>query len=119
MTPEKFLKELKAHNKEQFDIVSEVRKLILKNNAHAQEEIKYGGLLYSDSRSDKESYTGLFVYKSHVSIEFADGHSFLDPKKLLQGNGKYRRHLKCKKLDDVDKKEVMHFLQQAENSTIS
>ena len=118
ITPQQFLDELKAHNAEQFKIVTTLRKLVLKNKT-ATEKIKYGGLLYSDQSSDKESYTGLFVYKTHVTMEFSDGFKFTDPKDLLSGGGKFRRHLKFTTRDDIDEKEIMQFLKQAVKFTKS
>ena len=36
-----------------------------------------------------------------------------DPKKLLEGTGKFRRHLKIKSFEDVSDKEVAFFVKQA------
>lgn len=110
MTPEKLLTELKAYDKEKYKIVTTIRDYILKSNKSASEEVKYGGLLYSD----KKPYTGLFVSKNHVYMEFTDGFAFSDPNKLLQGTGKYRRHLKIKSTEDINEKEIARFLKQAE-----
>lgn len=109
MSPEKFLKELKVHNIEQYKIVSTIRKLILATDKNVSEEIKYGGLLYSNQKP----YTGLFVSKKHVSMEFSEGASFTDPKKLLEGTGKYRRHLKFHALDEINETHIKSFLKQA------
>lgn len=117
-TPQQFLNELKVHNAEQFKIVTTLRTLVLKNKT-ATEKIKYGGLLYSDQSSSKESYTGLFVYKNHITMEFSDGFKLTDTKDLLGGGGKFRRHLKFTAREDIDEKEVEQFLQQAVKITKS
>lgn len=108
MNPDKFLAELKTHDNEKYKIVSMLRQLILKNKT-ATEEVKYGGLFYSDGKP----YAGLFVSKNHVSMEFSDGATFKDPNKHLLGTGKYRRHLKFSSVTDVDLEDVNKFLKQA------
>lgn len=108
VTPEKFLTELKAHSKEKYAIVTTLRDLVLENKS-ASEEIKYGGLLYSIDKP----YTGIFVYTNHVTLEFSEGAKLTDPKKILQGSGKYRRNLKFEKADEIKKGVVREFLQQA------
>jgi hypothetical protein len=108
LTPEKFLTELKAHNTEFYHIVTTIRDLILKD-PNTTEEIKYGGLLYSR----KQPYTGLFVYKNHVTQEFSNGNELNDPAGHLTGSGKYRRHLTLKTVDDVDETYINDLLKQA------
>ena len=36
-----------------------------------------------------------------------------DPNKLLEGKGKYRRHLKIKCKEDIEHKDVAFFVKQA------
>lgn len=113
MTPQTFLAELKAHDREKYTIVATLRDLILNTNKAATEEIKYGGLLYSDPKP----YTGLFVSKNHVSMEFSEGAKLTDPRKILTGSGKYRRHLKFKTLDDINQTAITQLLKQAVKNT--
>lgn len=108
MTPTKFLNELKSHDKEKYIIVKQLRSVILET-CKADEEIKYGGLLYSKNKP----FTGLFVSKAHVSMEFSEGAQFDDNKKLLQGIGKHRRHLKFTSASEINKTVVKNFLIQA------
>ena len=108
MTPKKLLAELKAFDKEKSAIVTTLRDLIL-THKNTSEEVKYGGLLYSL----KKPYTGIFVYKNHVTLEFTDGAKFDDPNQLLQGSGKHRRHLQFKSSSDIKKSVVQGFLKQA------
>ena len=108
VTPEKFLKELKAHDKEKFAIATTLRALI-QEHKDTNEEIKYGGLLYSQDKP----YTGIFVYTNHVTLEFSEGAKLKDPEKLLTGSGKHRRHLKFVKAAEIKKGVVREFLQQA------
>jgi len=45
-------------------------------------------------------------------LEFSNGYLFDDPKSLLEGKGKYRRHLKLRSLDDIETKKVDYFMKQ-------
>ncbi|MCA9362429.1 DUF1801 domain-containing protein, partial [Candidatus Kaiserbacteria bacterium] len=78
-------------------------------NKPTSEEIKYGGLLYSQDKP----YTGIFVYTNHVTLEFSEGAKLRDPNKLLRGSGKHRRNLKFMKTDEIQKGVVRDFLTQA------
>jgi len=55
---------------------------------------KYGGTLFTLAPQEKEGqFCGIFVHKKHVHISFSKGAQLKDPKGLLLGSGKYRRHL--------------------------
>jgi len=56
-----------------------------------------------------------YVYsdKDHVQFGFIRGASLKDPKKLLQGKGQYVRHVKVRKVGDIDPKTFGAFLRQA------
>jgi hypothetical protein len=69
----------------------------------------YGGIMFAVN----EDVGGIFTSKKHVSFEFSKGVNFKDPKKILEGTGKFRRHLKLITLDDVNIKNVEYFIQQA------
>jgi hypothetical protein len=79
------------------------------------ESIKYGGLTYS---IDKELISGIFSYKQHVSIEFGRGCDFPDPQGVLEGGGKYRRHIKISALQEIKDKCVAFYIQEAINTDI-
>ncbi len=104
---EKFLEDTKEISQEQYEIVITLREIINAINPSAAEEIKYGGLVFN---VDKTLKTGIFTYKNHVSLEFSFGAGFEDEDNHLEGKGKMRRHLKIKKLDDIDNKRVKNFV---------
>ncbi len=54
-----------------------------------------------------------FVYKTHVSLEFGDGYRFSDPESVLEGKGKYRRHIKMTSPADIESKFVRAMIEQA------
>ena len=70
----------------------------------------YGGIIFS---YNTKMISGIFVYKKHISLEFSLGFLMKDPDGLLEGKGKYRRHLKLYSLDDVTKKKIAYYVEQA------
>ena len=87
-----------------------LRKIIKRISPDAQEEIKYGGLVFN---ADAELICGIFIRKKHISLEFGLGNEFSDPKRVLEGNGKYRRHLKIRSNKDIKRLDVQFFVAQA------
>lgn len=75
---------------------------------------KYGGTLYTLHPDEKEAqFCGIFPYKAHVQLSFARGTDLDDPHNLLQGGGKFRRHLNYSHVDEVDPKPLKRFLKAA------
>jgi len=105
-----FLCDLQTVSAPQHDIVITVRGLFLKANSTLLEEIKYGGLTF---RLASGLVGGIYAYQHHISIEFSEGATFKDPDCLLQGNGKYRRHLKIMTATDINNKQALYYIQQA------
>lgn len=80
----------------------------------ASKVAKDGGTLYTLKPEEKEGqFCGVFPYMAHVQLSFAQGASLDDPDGLLEGGGKFRRHLTYKSLDDVDAKIVKRFTKAA------
>lgn len=104
-----FLNDFTETFPDSYELVQTVRKIIIEIFPEAKEEIKYGGVVFI---ADEFLFTGIFVRKSHISLEFVNGVDLDDPQNLLEGTGKLRRHLKLKSLDDIEKKDIMRFLKQ-------
>lgn len=104
-----WLEELEAFDDEKFAIVVDARKIVLATYSKVSERIIYGGIMFTLG----DDIGGLFVSKNHVSFEFSQGYQFKDPKKVLEGAGKFRRHLKLKSRSDVKDKTVEFFVKQA------
>ena len=102
-----FLRDTQAVSAQTFDIIMAIRKLFLDADAELEEDIKYGGVIFNQSGT---LIGGIFTYKNYLSIEFSEGATFDDPDKLLEGKGKFRRHLKINSLDDIIGKKVAHFI---------
>lgn len=95
-------------------IVEELTELSIDLAPDAILRSMYGGIvieLIADVA--KSRVGGFYVYAGHVSFEFANGTSFRDPHGLLEGSGKFRRHVKLHDLEDVRAKDCRGFLLQA------
>jgi hypothetical protein len=103
-----FIDSIKILDSQKYQILKNLRAIVFDNYPEVKERIMYGGILFSLT----EDFSGVFVYKNHVSIEFSYGYKFDDPKNLLEGNGKYRRHLKLRSIEDLEIKKVAFFVKQ-------
>lgn len=75
------------------------------------ETVKYGGTLYHPPGGKPEDgVCGVFAYTAHVSLIFPRGVDLDDPAGLLQGKGKFRRHLKLTSLADIEAPAVEAFI---------
>lgn len=103
-----FIDSVKILDSQKYQILIKLRAIVFSNYPEVKERIMYGGIMFSLT----EDFGGVFVYKNHVSFEFSYGYKFDDPKNLLEGNGKYRRHLKLKSIEDLEIKKVAFFVKQ-------
>jgi len=103
-----FLSDIEIVDKEKLLILQELRKSVFNFFPDVTEEIKYGGIVFIND----DLFSGIFIRKNHVSFEFVNGIEMNDPNKLLEGNGKLRRHLKIRSLEDIKDKEVQFFVKQ-------
>ena len=110
-----FLKDLETIDSDMFELIISLREIIFSTYQEVEEKIMYGGILFS---VNAEMFSGLFAYKNHVSVEFSNGYLMKDPNKHLEGKGKYRRHLKIKKKEEVWAKEVAYYVKQSGLSII-
>lgn len=75
---------------------------------------KYGGTLYTLRPDLKEGqFCGVFVYNNHVQISFSRGALLDDPKGILSGQGKLRRHLNYRLMEELDLEYIAELLVQA------
>ena len=72
----------------------------------------YGGIIFSLD----EDWGGVFSYTHHVSFEFGAGAFMEDPKGLLEGGGRLRRHLKFRQTDAIADDDVEFFLRQVQSA---
>jgi hypothetical protein len=102
----KFLDDIRLLDPERFELVQALRKIILGLDSSISEEVKYGGLLFSAVKP----FCGVFSYAKHVSLEFGEGASLPDKFKVLEGEGKFRRHIKLASVEDITGKHVRDYL---------
>lgn len=110
----KLLEDIRSLSDDRYQLVQTVRKLALGLDASISEEVKYGGILFAAGKP----FCGIFSYSNHVSLEFSEGASLLDKYKVLEGNGKLRRHIKLTTLQDVEGKHVQQYLVLAQKAAI-
>ena len=75
---------------------------------------KYGGTLFTLAPDEKEGqFCGIFIQKQHVHLSFSKGAELKDPKGVLLGSGKFRRHLNIASSDEIDFAALGKLLKQA------
>jgi len=99
------LEDIRLLDEGRFKLVQEVRELVLALGS-VSEEVKYGGILFSAGKP----FCGVFSYAKHVSLEFGEGASLPDKHRVLEGEGKFRRHIKLFSLQDIPAKHLQEYL---------
>lgn len=102
----KLLEDIRLLDQSRFELVQSLREIILGLARSVSEEVKYGGILFSDG----QPFCGVFSYANHVSLEFGAGASLPDKDKVLEGEGKLRRHIKLSSAQDIFGKHVREYL---------
>lgn len=102
----KFLDDACFLGVDRYKLVQGVRKEVLGLDKSISEEIKYGGILFAGGKA----FCGIFSYAKHISLEFSEGASLPDKHKVLEGEGKFRRHIKLLSTDDIAAKHVRDYL---------
>ena len=103
-----FLNDIKMLNDDKYSILQKLREMVIQQFPEVGERMMYGGIMFSL----EGDFGGVFGYKKHISFEFGNGATMKDPKGLLEGSGKLRRHLKFSSLSDITDKDVVFFLKQ-------
>lgn len=103
------IEDLRCHRPELHGVAMALRSLIFEVAPNVGEEVKYGGLLYSLG----QAFCGIFVYRTHVTLEFGQGARLADPHGELLGQGKYRRHIKFSAVDEIAQRQARFYLAQA------
>lgn len=86
---------------EQKEIMEIIRLLIHQNAMSITEEFKWSRPIFKSSKD----FAYLQSNKNHVNLGFYRGFEKLnDPAGLLEGTGKTMRHIKLKKVSDLNKK---------------
>ena len=84
-------------------IANELEAFIQECVPEASRLSKYGGTLFTLKPNEKEGqFCGVFLYSHHTQLSFSKGAELDDPKRLLNGSGKHRRHINFKVGDELD-----------------
>ncbi|MEY8876943.1 MAG: DUF1801 domain-containing protein [Leptothrix sp. (in: b-proteobacteria)] len=105
-----FLSDLQVLDEARYALVERLRKLIHdvapRGQPALREEVRHGGLLFSG----RSPFCALFLYPSHIALEFSRGAELVDRHQVLEGTGALRRHIKIDKVGDLFKKNVREYL---------
>jgi len=80
------------------EIVQRLREELAKIDANIVETIGRATIDYKR----KELFAYIWPYKEAVNLGFHIGGGMADPKKRLQGSGKYNRYFRISKLEQID-----------------
>jgi hypothetical protein len=91
-------------------IIRALRTFVKRTSPHLTEAVKWGNGCWL-----KEKAFVSYVYSApdHVQFGFVRGSSLKDPKKLLQGEAQYVRHIKVRKPSEIDERAFAALLKQA------
>lgn len=106
---ERFLQDLQLTHTDLHDIVQAVRTTVRAAAPAASEKLMYGGILFSAP----EQFCGVFAYSAHVTMEFGRGAELDDTHGMLEGKGKFRRHIKLQSIADIASKHLKDYVAQA------
>lgn len=106
---QQLLEDWQLSDENRYQLIELIRQLILELHPKMKEEVKYGGLLFGI----QSHFCGIFSYSKHISIEFGEGAQLEDPYQVLEGKGKFRRHIKIETEKDIKQKQLSQYLQSA------
>jgi hypothetical protein len=91
-------------------IIRELRTFVKRVAPRLQESVKWGNGCWV-----KEKAPVSYVYSApdYVQFGFFRGSALKDPMRLLNGKGKFVRHIKVRKCSDIDEKAFGALLRQA------
>lgn len=104
-----FLEDFRALRTSQHALMVEIRRIVETVAPDATARILYGGIVFERP----EMFCGVFAYTHHVTIEFSRGCDLDDPHNVLEGKGKFRRHIKLRSQPDIAAKHVADYIAAA------
>lgn len=106
---ESFIEDLQLTAPEQAQIVQAIRQLYADIPTDIEERFIYGGVGFF---INGKLIGGAYASKKHVSMVFSRGNELQDEAKLLEGKGKFRRHLKLPRYEALETKRAQYFAEQ-------
>jgi hypothetical protein len=91
-------------------LIKALRTFVKRTAPKLEETVKWGNGCWVKGKAPVA-----YVYSDtdHVQFGFIQGSSLEDPKGLLQGKGQYVRHVKVRKVSEIDEAALRAFLRQA------
>lgn len=94
-------------------IIRALRKLVKRVEPGLSETVKWGNGCWIDK---KRPVAYVYSERGCVQFGFFNGASLNDPKRLLEGKGRYVRHTKVRAASDIDQRAFAALLRQAAGS---
>jgi hypothetical protein len=91
-------------------VLRALRAFVRKTAPSLEESVKWGNGCWL---SDGAPIAYVHSDADHVQFGFIRGASLRDPRGLLQGNGRFVRHTKVRRAEDIDRKAFAALLAQA------
>jgi len=111
-----FLKHLKHKEQPLIDLYLDLRALIFEIHPLSNELLYHTHALtslYSVSEKMGDGFCMIPIYTNHLNLGFNKGTVIHDPKKLLQGTGKWIRHIPISNKSDYRNKDVEDLIKSA------
>ncbi len=111
-----FLKYLKHKNQNLIDLYTSLRNFILSIHAKSNELLYHTYALtslYSVSEKMGDAFCMIPIYTNHLNLGFNKGTLLEDPQNLLQGTGKWIRHIPIEKERDFNNEAVKELIEEA------
>jgi hypothetical protein len=91
-------------------IIRALRRFVKRVESGLEESVKWGNGCWVKG---KVPVSYVYSAPSHVQFGFFRGSALKDPRGLLEGNGRYVRHVKVRKPSDIDEDVFKALLRQA------
>ena len=90
-------------------LITEVSKVIKNTAPHLDKVVKWGQGCWTEDKNHK-----IFIHcePDYIQLGFYIGSQLKDPKNLLQGKGKYVRHIKIHSNKNIDKEAFKELIEQ-------
>lgn len=112
-----YLKFLSPYGERITELALATRKLVLEEAPDAHElvyNVRYAvASWYSFTGRASDSFVHIVIYKNHVNLGFNHGVALEDPHRLLNGTGKWIRHVRVAEARDLKLRGVRELVQAA------
>jgi hypothetical protein len=106
-----FIQDLELTDFHKAEITKKLHEIFTRNKV-IKEKFIYGGIgMYIKEKL----IGGIYASKKHISLVFSRGNELSDKYNILEGEGKFRRHIKLTSTKDVELKHCRFYIQQIIN----